>query len=350
MDDSAVPLVSPRAQSFADTDDTVSRLEEHIAQQDDVFGDHQEHAPIQRPDTTFSESSYYSRSSPSRAMDTGSSRLPRWSRYDASSAPRSNSVAPYPSQSEQQETKWQRMRLIPKQSLADPFSDPSSTPIVYGAAPATPLDYTFPSNAIPPSVSPVNEHPSRPVSSAPYSSHDYDPEAHAIDSTPDKLYSHQHDRFPPSRSPTPEPSPTPPPTRRAIPSTLPSGLTRRVLSSKENTPLRSFPPKVEAERSPQKQAPVPETSPMVESATMHFGLPPKKQRRRHQGARKLVPLTQYVENSGRSGFILTVTYSGNFVVELDVPSNMVMPERNLKEALTVRYAIYGRTLFSMFHP
>lgn len=136
---------------------------------------------------------------------------------------------------------------------------------------------------------------------------DYDPEHYAPDTTPGK-YSRPGNLFPRSRSATPGASPI---FSQRGPSTGPPGLTRRVVSSgKENSPTRpqtqsratshSYPhdshddgfDETEKLRPLSMEGVGVGATPVVDSETTHFGLPPKRQRRRRHSIKKLVPLTQ----------------------------------------------------------
>jgi hypothetical protein len=131
---------------------------------------------------------------------------------------------------------------------------------------------------------------------------DYDPEHFAPDTTPEKPYSHAHNLFSRSQSATPDNSPLP---LRRAPTSGQVGLTRRVLSSsgKENIPpydtveSRSTSHSYDYEAFVEKEVKASSSSrenqtPLANSQTTHFGLPPRKQRRRYQGGKKIVPLTQ----------------------------------------------------------
>lgn len=291
-----VPLVSPRVQNFSELDDTVSRLEDHITREEVSFASGEAQHYTHETGFTMPDSAYSTASATDIGLpETHGPPSRKWERRDL--APNHDELVRkgYRS-SPNNEVSWQQMKLIPKGTPIDPFSD--TIPDQDAAYGAVPIGYGRPSsfpaevaNTISPPQYPANYQYSQPTSSTAYSSHDYDPERFAIDSTPNKLYSHPRNSVPQSRSPTPSETP-PRPTPYYHP---PSGLTRRVLSSKENNPIRGS-----RARSPEgheyeipKAAILSEPSPMMDSTTMHFGLPPRKQRRRNQGVRKLVPLTQY---------------------------------------------------------
>jgi hypothetical protein len=63
-------------------------------------------------------------------------------------------------------------------------------------------------------------------------------------------------------------------------------------------------------------------APMGSSSTQHFGPAPPRQKRR-LGNKRVFPLTQ-----------------GNFVVDLDIPRKLVLPQRGDEEMMTTRYASY----------
>jgi hypothetical protein len=215
------------------------------------------------------------------------------------------------------ETFWQRMRIVPKGSPIDPFSDNAGANSAgYGAIPmgkgATSTGHSAEVRfdqqdhlASHPKSRPHQYSPNYPdqnqgdyrpqypqATSSTTSSYDYDPEGYAMYSTPNKMYSHPRNSLAISRSPTPSHAAS----RPSLPSVMTSSLTRRVLSSKENTPNRSsaYGTKDEEDFEVESYVPAALPSPIVDSTTMHFGLPPRKQRRRHQEGRKLVPLTQCV--------------------------------------------------------
>ena len=310
----AIPLVSPRAQTFPDLDGAVSRLEKHITMNSDAStsGEPQGHSwnAYNLPESRY-------RSSSPSVKDWDLSRMGPGEEEDlAEDSSRSEHAA------STRETPWQRMRIVPKGGPIDPFTDSAG----YGAIPigkdvplSPPLDevpvdqhdhqaphpeprlHQYPSN-----VSDQNQDAYRQqyINSYQYpqatsstfstsSSYDYDPEAYAMYSTPDKMHSHPRNSLPISRSPTPNVTPTHP----SLPSAVTSRLTRRILSSKENTPKRpnAYIMKDEEDYEVENHVSAAPPSPVVDSSTMHFGLPPRKQRRRHQEGRKLVPLTQCVK-------------------------------------------------------
>lgn len=309
-DESSVPLVSPHAQSYPYSTSAQSQLEDTtISDGSDPFLEsyHASNA-TQQTGTSYSHPSQYTRTSNTTGMISSTQDTPsNWFRHDAvhedsaSDYPDTRSSEPQSNGGHDRNSTWQRMNLAPRVSTHDPLSDATEPSGVLWSASPVNEDHTThaytpnkPARIAPPQL---NSTQSSPHTSA----HDYDPERHALDSTPGNLYSHKYNHFPRSRSPTPAMSPS----RPSLPSTLPTGLTRRVLSSKENTPPRSrayqyaeagFEPEPEpvAIRLQNKnETKVPIGSPVAGSTTQHFGLPPRKQRRRYQeGAKTKIPLIQ----------------------------------------------------------
>lgn len=313
--EASIPLASPRAQHFPDLDAAVLRLEEHINMNGDASGPDER----SRWNAALPENSYCSSGVVGERYGAMSPFVNEWESSETVPEDEED-LGGYPSHSQHaaptRETPWHRMRIVPKSSPIDPFADNAGAnsaeygaiPIGKGAASRPFIDQpTLHSNTQSPQHSPSSsnqnqdayrhqytnsfQYPQATASTS--SSHDYDPEGYAMYSTPNKLYSHPPNSLPISRSPTP--SDTPP--RPSLPSATTSRLTRRVLSSKENTPRRPgvYNPKDEEDYEVENHVSAPLPSPIVDTTTMHFGLPPRKQRRRHQEGRKLVPLTQCVQ-------------------------------------------------------
>lgn len=323
--DASIPLVSPRAQNLPDIDSAVARLEEHIHIAMGS-GDPASRKPREHDTYTIPESSYHSSDIVGERHRSISPSFNQWepSRELEDEEDLGGDYSRSEHDSSTAGILWRRMRIVPKGSSTDPFSDHVGvTRAEYGAthlgkgATSTrhPGEVRFDqhdqlalySNLLPyqyaPNFSDPNPGVHRPqyntshqypqATSSTTSSYDYDPEGYAMYSTPNKLYSHPRNSLPISRSPTPSGTAS----RPSLPSAVASGLTRRVLSSKENTPRGSgaYGTKDEEDFEVENHVPATIPSPIVDLNTMHFGLPPRKQRRRHQEGRKLVPLTQCVQ-------------------------------------------------------
>ncbi|KAF8313453.1 hypothetical protein DL93DRAFT_2081168 [Clavulina sp. PMI_390] len=303
-DEYSTPLVTSRAFAYAQMDDGASQLEDSLSTEDGSFTTEYTAANIPRRSAGFRGVEAYEELASSRQSD-GSS--------------------PSRAQQPRSSGQWQHMKLLPKGRPIDPFSDvEKSADASYGAVPIGlgrpnhPLSqYSQQTGTTQTTSSHSTGFPSSYHTAATSNSHDYDPERYAVDSTPKKPFALSRKSIPRSRSPTPVETP-PRTTQYYFPSS--SALTRRVFSGKENEPSANTRNEPRPMFDALKTQPVANSSPVVDATTMHFGLPPKKQRRRNQGARKLVPLTH-----------------GNFVDELEVPPNIVMPEKNLEESMSVRY-------------
>lgn len=119
-----------------------------------------------------------------------------------------------------------------------------------------------------------------------HDSFDHDPENYAPEGPANEFYTRPIYNPPRSRSPTPEEA-------LRAPSVKPSVVApkRTIIPAQEEVaPIvsRISGNRLETEKPAVQTVP----SPIPESSTMHFGSPPKKQRRRNQGLKKIVPLTQ----------------------------------------------------------
>lgn len=308
-DESSVPLVSPQARTYSQFSGSAEEYEASLGH--DVF---QEPNGVHQTGTSYSYPSHYTGTS-NNSGSSSSSQNPsgHWVRRDGTpDYPQSyqqtgTSTPTHSSEARSSRSNWQQMKITPRKSFHDPFTDsPQEPEVIWSASPLdtarSPTTNTTTRNEYPDPVLPpprMNSKPSSPYTSA----HDYDPEGYAMDSSPGKLYSNKHNQFPRSRSPTPAASPPKP----RLPSTLPSGLIRRAVSGKENTTPTTQPrskafqyaeagyesdPEPIATKPRVAPPPVSLNSPRLDT-TQHFGAPPRKQRRRNPaGGKKKIPLMQ----------------------------------------------------------